>query len=718
MRKKLRYLLSCAVAILMFSCPVWALGEESPVHVTVDFGIYNAVKSGRYAPVNITVENNGDISEGTIRLYVPVSDRESYIYEQALSFQNGYIQEINFYIPIFYSTEEIRIEILDQKEQVVYSDIEPLNIQNDYGELFTGILDRLENAESRLNHLIIENDFDLSIREIHISTDNFPENVLDLDLMDIMIVNPSAEKILTDNKKKILDQWVEQGGICILNESSQEEWKGYGNGCYYSYPGDLFSQDEEDVRNIFLEIIGNDRLDVISNDILMGSSFDYWEISTLLNTADSDQKFSLYPYGVLLILYLITICPLAFLYLRKKKKSIYYGYHVVFCAVLFTVIIYIAGGKTRLYDSMVQYCRMIELRSDWINENNFISVRSPDNKENEILLDSAYTILPVQSVLDIYNQQEYQYSPNDYILKIENREGGNSVKIKNKKAFDTSLFLMNRTEENSENRSLEAQLNIFDNRVTGQITNHTGYELTDVFIAGYRQFYYIGDLKDGETAVLDGEELENYSPEYFSTVSGVLEDCHEGSAEYFISSSFSEPSEQFVTAGFVQIDPDFLQNEVYELSGTTIISQDCEINFTEENQTFYPVLEKRPTVISGNYRYASSMMESESCVVNYCLGEDILIDYITFYTNNCTSGENTTYRHIFDGSAWFMNWESGQYEEAGELEGIFTAEQLKPYLNENNQIQIKYQDEAYGNNIYSIGLPFITVTGREENAGY
>ncbi len=718
MTKKLKYLILCICLALLCSCPVLALGEETPVQVSADFGIYHSVKSGRYVPVHIRAEKNGDFETGTVRLSVPVSYQESYIYEKKLTFQNRYIEEVIFYVPIFYNTRKLQIEVLDQEGEPVYSSVETLNIQNDYGEIFTGILDRLENDESRLNHLIIEDNFDLSIREINISTDSFPEHVLDLNLIDVMIVNPSAEKILTAEKRKVLWQWIEQGGVCIMNESSQEDWKIYGNGCCYYYSGDLFSQDEEEIRKIFRSVMGSERLDHISSSALMGSGYDYWDAASLINASDAKNEPPLYPYAVLLVLYMFAVCPLIFLYLRKKRKSIYYGYHVLFCAGLFTVLIYVAGGRTRIYGPVVQYCRVLELQGDWIREDNFIGVKSPDNKENEIAVDSSYAILPIQSGLDSYYLDGEQYDFQDYILKIESREDCSAIKIRNKEAFETSMFLMKRTEKNSGHSMLKASLHIFNDKIEGEVENQTGYNLTDVFVAGYGHFYYIGDLENGEKAEIKDQEMEHYTPEYFSTVSGALREENRGSGEYFISSVFGKPTEQFMAAGFVRTEPSFLESEVYETDGLTIVSQECETAFTEGNQVYYPVLERRPTVISGTFRYESWMMESESCVIQYSLGSDLLIDSVAFHVNPCTSGENTLYRHVFDGSAWFMNWESGQYEEAGSLEGIMTAEQLAPYLNENNQLQIKYEDTDYGNNIYSIGLPFITVTGREKDAGY
>ena len=72
-----------ASLILIFVCffPAHAVGsEESMLGLTVDFGFYHAVKSGRCVPVHITVEKLGDFSEGVLELKVPVNNQEQYIY--------------------------------------------------------------------------------------------------------------------------------------------------------------------------------------------------------------------------------------------------------------------------------------------------------------------------------------------------------------------------------------------------------------------------------------------------------------------------------------------------------------------------------------------------------------------------------------------------------------------------------------------------------------
>lgn len=716
MRKRIGFFIASLFCVLLLVLPVHADSEGDQLRISMDFGIYYAVKSGRYVPVHIAVEKVGEFTEGTLLIRVPVSSREQYVYTHTLTLKQRGVQEINFYIPVYADTKYLQVEVTDQNGKTILRHKETMMLQNDYGEVFTGILDRLENDESRLNNLIIDDNSDISIKEFHITTDTFPEHVLDLNMMDVIIVNPSAEKVLTRNKKKVLEQWVDQGGICVYNESARDTYEIYGNGGFYHCSEDLFQKDEESLRGIFLEIIDQDRRQEIESGMMTGMNSDYWEINELVNASGEREIPSLSLYMGLLLLYMASICPIAFWWLRKKKKSIYYGYHVAVCAFLFSLFIFLAGSRTRIYDSIIHYCKMVDLRGDTITEHNYVGVRSPNNKENEVAIDASYTVLPIQNGYSHYINFQRMMEPeltDEYDLKIILQDDYNILKIRNKKAFDISLFHLEKNRENTEQKALYTDLHIFDNLITGQVSNQTGKDLEDVFIAGCNQFFYIGSIKQGETITLSEEPLTNYTVQYFQIISDMFAKHHVNAVSYFLSSCFEETSEQFKVAGFMEDDGDFLGNGGFTVRGMTLASQNCQVDFTKGEQIYIPVLEQRPAVISGNYRYKTFMMESESCVVNYSLGADMQIDSVTFYENDCTGTENSSYRKSFSGRAYFMNWETGHYEEVDLPGQTFTAQMLSAYLNDSNQLQVKYVDSSYGDSVYSIGIPYITVTGRK-----
>ena len=80
MNKRMISFITSLILIFMCFLPAHAVGsEESQVGVTVDFGFYHAVKSGRYVPVHITVEKLGEFGEGVLELKVPVNSQEQYI---------------------------------------------------------------------------------------------------------------------------------------------------------------------------------------------------------------------------------------------------------------------------------------------------------------------------------------------------------------------------------------------------------------------------------------------------------------------------------------------------------------------------------------------------------------------------------------------------------------------------------------------------------------
>lgn len=72
------------------------------------------------------------------------------------------------------------------------------------------------------------------------------------------------------------------------------------------------------------------------------------------------------------------------------------------CTCLFSLVIIVAGARTRMYQSIVNYCRIIDLNQDKIYEDTYLGIRSPNNKMNEMTVDPSYQIFPVQNGYDSY----------------------------------------------------------------------------------------------------------------------------------------------------------------------------------------------------------------------------------------------------------------------------------------------------------------------------
>ena len=98
MSKRMISFMAGLLLVLLCILPAHAVGgEDSQVGVTVDFGFYHAVKSGRCVPVHITVEKRGEFGEGVLELKVPVNSQEQYIYEHDILLKQHGTQKIDFY---------------------------------------------------------------------------------------------------------------------------------------------------------------------------------------------------------------------------------------------------------------------------------------------------------------------------------------------------------------------------------------------------------------------------------------------------------------------------------------------------------------------------------------------------------------------------------------------------------------------------------------------
>lgn len=93
-----------------------------------------------------------------------------------------------------------------------------------------------------------------------------------------------------------------------------------------------------------------------------------------------------------------------------------------------------------MYQSIVNYCRIIDLNQDRIYEDTYLGIRSPNNKMNEMTVDPSYQIFPVQNGYDSYGIYSNYFfltgmdgSRNqlvDYDLKIKTGKDYSGVEIK------------------------------------------------------------------------------------------------------------------------------------------------------------------------------------------------------------------------------------------------------------------------------------------------
>ena len=109
------------------------------------------------------------------------------------------------------------------------------------------------------------------------------------------------------------------------------------------------------------------------------------------------------------------------------------------------------------------------------------------------------------------------------------------------------------------------------------------------------------------------------------------------------------------------------------------------------------------------------MYGTEPIAVEYFLGEGLNVEKLSFLTVSADFVENSDYYYVklFDGAAYFYNRTTREYDRVDLSKVHFTAEELRPYLSQENSIIVKYAVGESNTAGVSSLLPHLMVTGRE-----
>lgn len=199
---------------LAFCTPVFA--EEDTVHMDVSYGYEDSAKGGRYLPVHVTIENDGDTKvTGNLAIKTRESDRTVYQYEYSVAVDAKKDETDCYYIPIGTAADELVLSLTDEDENVILNKKVKLNVSRDVPELFVGILSDAPWELHYLNGVGISYST-LRTRTFELDGENFPEEEVGLSQFDVLVVNDYKLRDLSGSQTSAIMNWVQQGGVLIL----------------------------------------------------------------------------------------------------------------------------------------------------------------------------------------------------------------------------------------------------------------------------------------------------------------------------------------------------------------------------------------------------------------------------------------------------------------------------------------------------------------------
>ena len=486
------------------------------------------------------------------------------------------------------------------------------------------------------------------------------------------------------------------------------------------------TEDSSYIGRLFLQIYGQNRLDTLSVSASERSLKQYWDLEELMNLSDLSKLPSIPLYFIILLCYLILVGPGLYFLMRKQHSLRAYRPSIILLALFGTLLIWALGMGTRFNGSFISYVKLLQLNKESVDEENYINLRSPEERNFSLGIQAEYTVNPILKGLDYTGdlgvlRKEENLSRTEILQEREK----SVIDIQNGKPFSPHYFLLNKKVPNNKG-VIEGSVAYFGGVLSGELTNNTEYTLSDAFILLYGRIIKLGKLEKGQSVQLGGLESTAVPIGDFDYLSTLL---FMGNSKNFIRFILGEQIHgYFPDARFFAIaredGPGFMDSSVKEKGigkknleqyGISIVSASMELSRSEGGVKEYSALSRDPYIESGEFDTGTNTMNPMIPLeIVYNLGEEEKIESISFERLDVEADGNRLLMN-FQGNMAIYNHLTGGYDSIGKEEGVLSGTRLKPYLNEKNELKLRFiSKESLASPEIRQLLPMITISAKEE----
>lgn len=735
--------------------------------ISVGYGLIPELKFGRYMTLHIDVKSHtAETLSGEVQVIAKKNNGGSILYQKEIEVLAGETARAEFYIPLVRNTPNLYIQVVDEDGKAYAEYDLKFPAQKFQTEIFTGVLNHRETVVNFLNGMAADAYSEAVFRAFPLLLEDMPENVLGLDMLDVILADRNDLKKLSAGQKEALDLWVADGGILVADNG--DSFSEYSETFFEFTTADkglkvnqLF-QTESLVRycegngnnsyatTLFSKILTEERINILENESY-GNSEEYWKAYSLVSSIPAAEVPNLWKYGALIICYIVLAGPVLFIVLRKKGLQRLYRIGVVSLVIVFGTLIFVAGSKTRFRRPFINYGNIVCMNQDMVTEKMYFGLRSPNNNPYRAVLDAKYDVLPLNSELNTYYSNTSIFAPNGYYvsandlvarpaenyeLTLSKNDSETTILVEGEVAFTTNYFYGTHSRTNEGAQGLIGNVSLFEGRVSGTVTNETGYDLSMAVLMLDRQLVMLGEIKNGETKYLTGQKLYDFTADIYNLsqyLTGLRGDTalKVGQTGYmqavqkmqllrfYLEQTVKPSGGQDMLLAFPQKEAElcFADDAAVDTFGSTMIVSKAMTDRTKGSLVYRAFPEGTPEILEGYYNeYDNSLYENRHSVILYHLGEDMDIEKLCLRNGVTDADFSSDNRELFTGDIYFYNVLTGEYELQNPEKQEYNKWEIAQYLNDANELQVRYEADTI-NEGKNMALPNISVTGRALDAG-
>lgn len=598
----------------------------------------------------------------------------------------------------------------------------------DGGVLIMGTGERVEDTLGRFAPELLDDNYGApQMMEVQMKEDS-EENVADsiLNITCVEIPMHGSSILMADEGFPLFQSAPKEKGIIAVAAFDFTDISSYGE------------EEPSFVDSLFTNLLGEDRLLQLTDYFYGGSSQEFWSVQEVINSGNVSRLPKVSVYLMIIILYIFLAGPGLYWFLRKREKRQYYWGGVILLVLNFTALIYVMGIGTRFRRTFLTYATIMDVSEDTIVDNSYMNVRNPYSRPYEVEFVPDYSVRPItrSARYDYMSIPQFTEHATEK-MRIQNQPDKLKISFQDAVAFEPHYFQLRKSYENTESAGITGEIQYFDGKVTGTITNQFNFRLEDVAVLLFGHLIVVGELDAGEsiqlsdypvyntplgnshitaaaaTGLTEYEKADIQNKDYLKSVERT------NLLAFYMDNSLESYRREARVIGFNQdTGRQFIGEKEYEAYGLTMFTSAIEVyNDNMDEDVYRSGIMKKPVALKGSYDSTrNSTYGTDSVTLEYSLGNDLEVEEITFQqvSPELWGSELLGAVRLFQGAMYFYNYNTGSYDKMDQDKVSFTVDELKPYLSPGNTLNVKYICAQAIESNWELVLPMPMVTGREK----
>lgn len=768
-----KVILLCLFLSLFLSFP--SLADN--INLELTYGYEDTAKAGRFLPLRIDMENTmSSTFTGYVHVYLAESGSSMFEYRYPSLVEAESESSLTVTLALSAGVNQLLVTAEGRDGRVYGSKRIGLDVTASDAELIIGLLSEQVGNLSYFNGVSLNNGL-LRTKTVSLNPERLPQDELEMDQLDVILISDYVLSSMKSGEAAALNRWVEKGGVLLLGtgergesalspyfsellrntpeprESAVDMGEGamqtlmlspiYLNGGrelkssegipilseisrgsgVISVSGYDFcdlqrygTEHPDYVDRLLTELLGEQRIDSLSISATERGLKRYWNMEALMNRSDISKLPRLSLYLLILGIYVLLIGPGLRLFLRYHEAPLMYRPAALLLSGLFSILVFIMGMDTRFSGSFLNYVKWKDYTAEYIDETDYINIRSPYREEYGIPIKTEYSVYPFLKGTDYTGDiSELRGEEGVSHTGIEYLREHTEIRVEGEKPFTSKYFELHNKIPNREG-SFTGELHYFHGKLSGTVTNETSHTLYDAAILLYGRLIRIGKIESMQSIDLSAFHVETvpvWNPEW--TASRVSSGNSRELLHYYLS---IQPGGYFSQAKLLGFFHDelmgFTEESRMESYGVTLALATLPVTEAEGGLLELPALRRDPVVESGDYEN-NSISPLTPVTLSYPLGEEE-IRSIRFEGLQLPMGITEESFHLlpFQGAVSLYNYQSGGFDSIDYRSRELSGEDLRRYLSPGNILRIRFTPKEEGYSAFTrFYLPTPIVTMQE-----